>query len=109
MIISISWLKKFVDINETPDELTELLSSIGLEAEIKNNLSGLKNLFVGYVNKTSKHPNADKLKICEVDDGTDIHQIICGAPNVSSGQKVVFAKLGAILPGNCKIKKAKIR
>ena len=109
MIISISWLKKFVDINETPDELTELLSSIGLEAEIKNNLNELNNLFVGYVNKTSKHPNADKLKICEVDDGTDIHQIICGAPNVSSGQKVVFAKLGAILPGNFKIKKAKIR
>ena len=109
MIISISWLKKFVDINETPDELTELLSSIGLESEIKNNLSGLKNLFVGYVNKTSKHPNADKLKICEVDDGADIHQIICGAPNISSGQKIVFAKDGAILPGNFKIKKAKIR
>ena len=109
MIISINWLKKFVDINETLDELTEFLSSIGLEAEIKNNISELENLSVGFVNKTTKHPNADKLKICEVDDGEKIHQIICGAPNISSGQKVVFAKVGAVLPENFKIKKAKIR
>ena len=109
MIISIEWLKDFVDIKETPNELAELLSSIGLEAELRNDISELKNLFVGYVNKTSKHPNADKLKVCEVNDGKIIHQVICGAPNVSAGQNVVFAKVGAILPENFKIKKAQIR
>jgi phenylalanyl-tRNA synthetase beta chain len=109
MIISIQWLKDFVDINETPNELAELLSRIGLEAEIRNDISELKNLSVAYVNKVSKHPNADKLKICEINDGLTVHQVICGAPNISSGQKVVFAKIGAILPGNFKIKKAKIR
>ena len=109
MIISIDWLKDFVDIDESPNELAELLSSIGLEAEVYNDTSELKNLFVGYVNKTSKHPNADKLKICEVDDGKTVHQVICGAPNVSAGQNIVFAKVGAVLPENLKIKKARIR
>ena len=108
MIISIDWLREFVKINETPQELAELLSKIGLEAEIKNDFN-IKNVVIGFVKEVKNHPNADKLKICTIDDGFELLQVVCGAPNVSSGQKIAFAKVGAVLPGGFKIKKAKIR
>ena len=109
MIVSIDWLREFVKINETPQELAEVLSKIGLEAEIKNNFCNTKNVVIGFVKDVKNHPNADKLKICTIDDGSKLLQVVCGAPNVSSGQKIAFAKVGAILPGGLKIKKAKIR
>src|SRR5699024_12492192 len=65
---------------------------------------------VGYVEECEQHPNADKLKLCQVNLGEEEHlQIICGAPNVAQGQKVVVAKPGAVLPGDFKIKKVKLR
>ena len=109
MIISIEWLKKFVDIKETPEELAELLSNVGLEAEPTNIPLSLPGVIISKVENTKNHPNADSLKICEVNDGANIHQVICGAPNVAKGQTIAFAKIGTTLPGNFKIKKATIR
>ena len=109
MIISIEWLKKFVDIKENPEELAELLSNVGLEAEPTNMPLSLPGVIVAKVENTKNHPNADTLKICEVNDGNQIHQVICGAPNVAKGQIVAFATIGTMLPGNFKIKKATIR
>ena len=109
MIISIEWLKKFVDIKEDPEELADLLSNVGLEAESANIPLSLPGVIIAKVENTKDHPNADSLKICEVNDGVKVYQVICGAPNVAKGQIVAFAKEGATLPGNFKIKKASIR
>src|SRR5699024_12329375 len=71
---------------------------------------GCTNIVVSYVRSCKKHPNADKLSLCDVDVGEEeTLEIICGAPNVNQGQKVIVAKLGAVLPGNFKIKKVKLR
>ena len=109
MIISLDWLKSFVDFDESPKELAEILSNIGLEAEIKKDFSKIKNIVVGSINEVTKHPNADKLKLCKIDDGNQIFDVVCGAPNVEVGKKVVFAKINSVLPNDFKIKKAKIR
>ena len=109
MIISIEWLIKFVKIKESPVKLAELLSKAGLEAETTHVPFSIPGVEVARVENTRIHPNADKLKICEVNDGTESYQVICGAPNVEKGQVVAFAKIGTILPGDIKIKKANIR
>lgn len=109
MIVSIDWLKEFVDITETPDKLAELLSSTGLEAEVGSTPHELPGIVIGQVETAEKHPNADKLKLCTVNDGKTVHQVVCGAPNVDAGQKIVFAPVGSTLPGNLKLKKANIR
>ncbi len=109
MRISLNWLKQYVDIKETLQELAEMLTMLGFEAEIATDLSNLKKIVTAKVEKVEKHPNADKLTVCLVNDGKDIVSVVCGAPNVEAGQKVVFAKVGAILPSDFEIKKAKIR
>ena len=109
MIVSLEWLKNFVDIQETPEQLAEILSNLGLEAEPSKVPTNLPGVIIGKVESTKKHPNADKLKICEVNDGKNIHQVICGAPNVSDGQYIAYATIGTTLPGNFKIKKVNIR
>ncbi len=109
MIVSIDWLKQFVDVTETPDELAELLSQTGLEAEVVGVPSDLPGVIIAHVDTAEKHPDADKLKLCTVNDGKEIHQVVCGAPNVEAGQNIAFATIGTILPGNFKIKKVKIR
>ena len=109
MIVSINWLKQFVDITEKPDELAELLSKTGLEAEVVGVPNELSGVIIAHVDTAEKHPDADKLKLCTVNDGKKIHQVVCGAPNVAAGQTIPFAMIGAILPGNFKIKKVKIR
>ena len=109
MILSINWLKQYVDIKESPQELADMLTMLGFEAEIATDLSNLKNIVTARVESVIKHPNADKLSLCQVNDGGETVSVVCGAPNVEAGQKVAFAKVGAILPGNFEIKKAKIR
>ena len=109
MILSINWLRQYVDIKESPQELADMLTMLGFEAEIATDLSNLKKIVTAKVESMVKHPNADKLSICQVNNGNEIVSVVCGAPNVEAGQKVVFAKVGAILPGNFEIKKAKIR
>ena len=112
MFVSTKWLQEYVDLSGvTPEELANLITKAGIEVEGVNNLSeGIKNVVVGYVMEREPHPQADKLNKCTVDVGEEQPlQIICGAPNVDKGQKVIVAKIGAVLPGNFKIKKAKLR
>jgi len=112
MLVSYKWLEDYVDLEGvTARELAEKITRSGIEVDGVEQLSaGMKDVVVGYVLECEKHPEADKLNKCQVDigEGTPV-QIICGAPNVAKGQKVAVAKVGAILPGNFKIKKAKLR
>lgn len=112
MLVSYNWLNEYVDLNGiSPNELAEKITKSGIEVEGVEVLDeGIKNVVIGYVVEREQHPNADKLNKCLVDVGEgDPIQIICGAPNVDKGQKVAVAKVGAVLPGNFKIKKAKLR
>jgi len=118
MKISYNWLKNYVDFNLTPQDLGEVLTGVGLEVEdvvyfesVKGSLSGV---VIGEVVSCEKHPDADKLSVTKVDVGTgELLQIVCGAPNVAQGQKVVVAQVGAtIYPfsgDKLVMKKAKIR
>ena len=109
MIVSTEWLKQFVDVRESPAELADLLSGIGLDAEFTGIQDNIKGVVIGRVKTAEKHPNADKLSLCTVSDGKNEFQVVCGAPNVAEGQTIAYASVGAILAGNVKIKKVKIR
>ncbi|MEH7379718.1 phenylalanine--tRNA ligase subunit beta [Bacillus sp. JJ1533] len=112
MFVSYKWLQEYVDLSGvTAEELAEKITRSGIEVEGVDHLGeGISGIVVGHVLECEQHPNADKLNKCLVDLGEDEPvQIICGAPNVAKGQKVVVAKVGAVLPGNFKIKKAKLR
>ncbi|MDZ5470740.1 phenylalanine--tRNA ligase subunit beta (plasmid) [Bacillus sp. 31A1R] len=112
MFVSYKWLQDYVDLSGiTANELAEKITKSGIEVEGVDVLNeGMKGLVIGHVLEREQHPNADKLNKCLVDVGDEEPvQIICGAPNVDKGQKVVVAKVGAVLPGNFKIKKAKLR
>lgn len=117
MEISLNWLRDYVDIPLSVEEISVLLTDIGLEVEgIEDYVSikgGLEGLVVGFVQEKEKHPDADKLSVCKVDIGTEVLQIVCGAPNVAAGQKVIVALVGTqIFPTKGEpftIKKAKIR
>ncbi|WP_129691239.1 YtpR family tRNA-binding protein [Gottfriedia acidiceleris] len=87
--------------------VNELLAKEGFEDTLVLDLS--PKFVIGYVIEKEKHPNADKLNICKVDVGTDTLQIVCGAPNVEQGQKVVVAKVGAVMPSGLVIKDANLR
>ncbi|TLS39169.1 phenylalanine--tRNA ligase subunit beta [Pseudalkalibacillus caeni] len=112
MLVSMRWLEQYVDLgNHTAEQLADLITKSGIEVETVESLNkGVKGVVVGHVVSCEQHPNADKLNLCKVDIGEEEPvQIICGAPNVAEGQKVAVAKVGAVLPGNFKIKKAKLR
>ncbi|MFG6119032.1 phenylalanine--tRNA ligase subunit beta [Thalassobacillus sp. B23F22_16] len=111
MLVSLNWLKQYVDIeDQTPEELAELITKTGIEVEsVEPIAEKLNDVVVGHVLSCEQHPNADKLNLCQVDVGEETLQIICGAPNIAADQKVAVAKPGAVLPGNFKIKKAKLR
>ena len=112
MLVSLNWLKDYVNTKDlAPAELAEKITRSGIEVDaVIDRASGMSNVVVGYVESKEKHPEADKLNICQVNVGEDeLQQIICGAPNVDAGQKVIVARPGAVLPGGIKIKKAKLR
>jgi len=110
MIVNRNWLEKYIDIPYSDMELEERLTYLGLEAVmLKSPVAGMDKLIVAEVKEVAKHPDADKLSVCQVFDGTEIKQVVCGAPNVAAGQKVAVAIPGCVLPGNFKIKKSKIR
>ena len=119
MKISYNWLKQYVNIEETPEQLSVILTDIGLEVEgvelIETIKGGLKGVVIGEVLSKEKHPDADRLNVTTVNVGAEENlQIVCGAPNVDAGQKVVVATVGCKLypSGNeegFKIKKSKIR
>lgn len=111
MLVSLNWLNNYVDIGtNSPEELAEKITKSGIEVDgIEYVAEQSKGVVVGHVDVCEKHPNADKLNLCQVDTGEEKLQIICGAPNIAQGQKVAVAKPGAVLPGNFKIKKVKLR
>ncbi|WHY70782.1 phenylalanine--tRNA ligase subunit beta [Fictibacillus enclensis] len=111
MLVSYNWLKDYVNLDLSAAELADKITKSGIEVEIVESLNkGITGVVVGLVLECVQHPNADKLRVCKVDLGEEEPvQIVCGAPNVAAGQKVPVAKVGAVLPGNFKIKKAKLR
>ena len=117
MNISYKWLKEYVDFNLSPQETAEVLTSCGLEVggieEVQTIKGGLKGLYVGQVLTCEMHPNSDHLHVTTVDLGKgEPQQIVCGAPNVAAGQKVIVADLGCVLYDGDKefvIKKSKLR
>ena len=117
MKISYDWLKEYIDLEEPVEKIGELLTSSGLEVETIESFStmngNLEGLVIGEVKTCGKHPDADKLSCTTVDLGNEVVPIVCGAPNVAKGQKVVVATVGTTLTTptgeSFKIKKAKIR
>lgn len=118
MKLSLDWLKEYIDIDCSPEELSHILTMGGLEVEglskVEKIPGGLEGLVIGEVKECGKHPGADRLNVTKVDAGGDeLLPIVCGAPNVAAGQKVVIATVGSMLyPASgepFKIKKSKIR
>lgn len=114
MKISLKWICDHIDVQdyaEKPSDLAKLLTAVGLEVEaVENKSEQFKNVVVGHITKLDRHPNADRLTVCQVDAGEgQTRQIVCGAKNHKAGDKVVVTLPGAMLPGNFEIKKSKIR
>lgn len=110
MLVTYNWLKEFVDIKHSPRELAEILTMGGLEVESVEELgAGINNVVVGKILKIDKHPNADRLTVCEVDVGKEKLTIVCGAKNMIEGDHVPVALIGAELPGGMKIEKTVLR
>ena len=99
MKVSLSWLKQYVDFNWTPEELSERLTMLGLEVEgVEKRAGEFEGIVVAQVVTRDKHPNADKLSVCRVNDGKGERQIVCGAQNFQAGDKVPLILPGAALP-----------
>ncbi|MDB5049313.1 MAG: pheT [Fibrobacteres bacterium] len=123
MEVSLNWIKKYVDLSgsseggadDDPQALSKALTSLGLEVEGMRILGAVPGVVSAEVLECGRHPEADKLSVCSVTDGTETYPVVCGASNVAKGQKVLLAKVGAELPSRkpgeagLKIKKAKLR
>jgi phenylalanyl-tRNA synthetase beta chain len=100
MKFTLSWLKDHLETSASVDELTTRLSSIGLEVEgVDDPAKALGPFVIGRVLKAEKHPNADKLQVCQVDTGSGVFEVVCGAPNARTGLVGVFAPVGSYIPG----------
>jgi phenylalanyl-tRNA synthetase beta chain len=111
MRVPLGWLREYCDPGLGPEEIAELLSMRAVEVERVSRIgvpSG-EGFVVGRVVSAGQHPNADRLRVCEVDDGDGVRTIVCGAPNVAAGQSVAMALPGARLPGGEELKRAKLR
>lgn len=111
MRFTLSWLKDFLDTTASLQEISEQLTALGLEVEkIIDKSAELAPFHIAEIIETQPHPNADKLRVCKVNTGSTILQIVCGAPNARAGIKVVLAESGSVIPTNgMKIKPSKIR
>lgn len=112
MLVSVQWLSELVDLNGvTPNEIADKLNLSGIEVEaVHSRNPGISGVVIGRTVQVEQHPSADRLKVCQVDIGReDYLTIVCGAPNVAADQRVPVATIGATLPGDFKIKKAKLR
>jgi len=99
MQLSYKWLKELINVDLSPLELSGILTELGLEVEeVIDQGKKYKNFVTAYVMNREKHPDADKLSVCTVTDGETHYNVVCGAPNVSAGQKIAFGKIGAIVP-----------
>ena len=111
MKFSVNWLREFVDLPENPEEIADLLTRAGVETEnIETRGAKIEQVIVSQIVASSRHPNADRLTVCEVDDGSGANrQIVCGATNYKVGDKVPLALPGAKLPNGLEIRKSKLR
>jgi phenylalanyl-tRNA synthetase beta chain len=111
MKFTLSWLKEHLDTTASLEEIRERLTMLGLEVEgITNAAETLKGFVVGYVVEAVQHPNADRLRVCKVDTGSGVVQVVCGAPNARTGMKGIFAPTGSYIPGtDLLLKASKIR
>ncbi len=111
MKFSLNWLREFVELPDNVEQLTELLTLAGVEVEgIERRGANFDHVVVAEITASSPHPNADRLSVCQVDDGSgQARQIVCGAKNYKVGDKVPLALAGAILPNDFKIKASKLR
>ncbi len=111
MKVSYNWLKEYLKCDLTPEQVAEAMTSIGIEVDaVEVQDRGLDHVVVAQVLTCDAHPDSDHLHVTTVNDGSpEPVQVVCGAPNVAAGQKVLFAQIGAVLPGDFKIKKSKIR
>jgi phenylalanyl-tRNA synthetase beta chain len=110
MKVPLSWLKEYVDVDLSPKELASLLTFSGTEVEGIKAIGGdFTGIVVGEVLSVERHPNADRLTVCQVNSGTETLTVVCGAPNVAAGIKVPLATIGTLVPNGLKIKKAKVR
>jgi len=110
MDVPYSWLKTYIDFELEPEELAHTLTMLGLEVENIEFLgTGLKKIVTGLITEVSDHPEADNLKVCQVDLGDKTEQIVCGAPNVREGLRVPVAPAGSILPEGQEVQEVKLR
>ena len=111
MKFTLSWLKEHLDTTASLGEIRDALTMLGLEVEgITNPGETLKGFVVGYVVEAVQHPNADRLRVCKVDTGSGVVQVVCGAPNARTGMKGIFAPSGSYIPGtDLHLKASKIR
>jgi phenylalanyl-tRNA synthetase beta chain len=110
MNVTYNWLKEFVDFDLSPEQLAHELTMLGLEVEgMDRQGCGMDDVVVAVVEEKRQHPNADKLSLCRVNNGTEVLDVVCGAQNFKQGDTVALAQIGATLPGDFKIKRSKIR
>src|SRR5438128_5838427 len=111
MKFSVNWLREFIDLPENPEEIAELLTRAGIETKkVERRGANIENVIVSQITASSRHPNADRLTVCEVDDGSGTkRQIVFGATNYKVGDKIPLALPGARLPNGLEIKKSKLR
>ena len=110
MRMSMNWLKEYVNLDGvTPEVLAEKLTIAGLEVEGIEKMAEGTNLVIGQVLTCENHPDSDHLHVTTVNVGDEVLNIVCGAPNVRAGQKVIVSKVGAVLAGGFEIKPAKVR
>ena len=111
MKFTVGWLKEHLDTQATLNQIIEKLTMVGLEVEkVTDRAKGLETFVVGYVVEAKQHPNADRLRVCQVDTGTEKVELVCGAPNAKTGMRGVFAPGGSYIPGtNITLKPTEIR
>ena len=111
MKFSVNWLREFVDLPKNPEDIAELLTRAGIETKnVETRGANIDKVIVSQITASSRHPNADRLTVCEVDDGSSTkRQIVCGATNYKVGDKVPLALPGAKLPNGTEIRKSKLR
>ena len=111
MKFTVGWLKEHLDTQATLNQIVEKLTMVGLEVEkVTDRAKGLETFVVGYVVEAKQHPNADRLRVCQVDTGTEKVELVCGAPNAKTGMRGVFAPGGSYIPGtNITLKPTEIR
>ncbi|MEJ2500069.1 MAG: phenylalanine--tRNA ligase subunit beta, partial [Campylobacterales bacterium] len=110
MIVTRHWLNEWIDLTDVSTEtLAKTFNAIGLEVDRVESFRIPENIVVGKVTACEKHPDADKLNVCQVDLGSETRQIVCGAANVAAGQYVPVAVVGAVMPGGLEIKPVKLR